>query len=63
MNDLVTSAARSYGIFWYEQKKDGAGNRTWIKHLIDDSWSQSHAMTLVDLNGDGVLDLISGKRY
>ncbi|MGH9452210.1 MAG: FG-GAP repeat domain-containing protein [Terriglobia bacterium] len=63
VNDLVTSAAHSYGIFWYEQKKDGAGNRTWIKHLIDDSWSQSHAMTLVDLNGDGVLDLISGKRY
>lgn len=61
--DLVTSAAHSYGIFWYEQKKDGASNRTWTKHLIDDSWSQSHAMTLADLNGDGTLDLISGKRY
>ncbi len=61
--DLVTSAAHGYGIFWYEQKKDRSGNRAWLKHVIDDSWSQSHAMTLVDLNGDGQMDLVSGKRY
>jgi len=61
--DLVTSAAHGYGIVWYEQKKDGKGNRSWIKHMIDDSWSQSHAMTLADLNGDGKIGLVSGKRY
>ena len=33
---------------------DGAGRwRKWTKHMIDDSWSQAHALTLVDLNGDG----------
>lgn len=63
LRDLVTSAAHSYGIFWYEQAKARSGKRTWIKHVVDDSWSQSHAMTLADLNGDGRLDLISGKRY
>src|SRR5260370_10437962 len=31
--------------------------------MIDESWSQSHALTLVDLNGDGQLDLLTGKRY
>jgi hypothetical protein len=61
--DLVTSAAHDYGIFWYEQKKDAAGKRTWIKHVIDNSWSQAHAVTLVDLNGDGRTDLVTGKRY
>lgn len=61
--DLVTSAAHGYGIFWYEQKKDSCGSRSWVKHVIDDSWSQSHAMTLADLNRDGKLDLITGKRY
>jgi len=58
-NDLVTSMAHDYGIFWMEQ---GPGNK-WTKHVIDDSWSQSHAMTLVDLNGDGRKGLLTGKRF
>ena len=61
--DLVTSLAHDYGIFWYEQKKDKAGKRTWVKHLIDDGWSEAHAMTLADLNGDGRRELITGKRF
>jgi hypothetical protein len=35
----------------------------WEKHLIDDSWSQPHALVLVDLNGDGRPDILTGKRY
>jgi hypothetical protein len=31
--DLVTSLGHDYGIFWYEQKKDAAGKRTWVKHI------------------------------
>jgi len=61
--DIVTSLGHDYGIFWYEQKKDAAGNRTWIKHVIDNSWSQAHALTLADLNGDGHMDIVTGKRY
>jgi hypothetical protein len=51
--------AHNYGIFWMEQMP----NHTWTKHMIDDSWSQGHAMTMVDLNGDGRMDFITGKRY
>jgi len=61
--DIVTSLGHDYGIFWYQQKRDAGGNRTWIKHLIDNSWSQAHAVTLVDLNGMGHMDLVTGKRY
>ncbi len=61
--DLVTSYGHDYGIFWYEQKKDEVGVRYWVKRLIDDSWSQAHAVTLVDLNGDGRMDIVTGKRY
>lgn len=61
--DLVTSLGHAYGIFWYEQNRDGAGNRTWVKHLIDDGWSQAHALTLADLNSDGRLEIVTGKRY
>jgi hypothetical protein len=58
-NDVVTSMAHDYGIFWLEQGEGGK----WTKHVIDDSWSQAHAMTLVDLNRDGRMDLVTGKRF
>ena len=58
-NDILTSLAHDYGIFWLEH----GGNGKWTRHVIDESWSQAHAVTLVDLNGDGRLDLLTGKRY
>ena len=61
--DLVTSLGHEYGIFWYEQKRDAGGSRSWVKHLIDNAWSQAHAMTLADLNGDGRPEIVTGKRY
>jgi hypothetical protein len=61
--DLVTTLAHDYGIFWYEQKKDAQGNRTWVKHVIDNAWSQAHALTIADLKGNGEPVLVTGKRY
>lgn len=58
-NDLVTSAAHDYGVFWMEQTAD----HHWTKHMIDDTWSQAHAMTMIDLNGDSRPDFLTGKRY
>lgn len=61
--DLVTSMGHSYGILWYEQKQSPDDSRSWTKHVIDDAWSQSHAMTLADLGGKGKTELVTGKRY
>lgn len=58
-NDIVTSCAHNYGIFWLQQGAD----HKFTKHLIDDSWSQAHALSLVDMNGDGRQDILTGKRY
>jgi hypothetical protein len=57
--DIVSSMGHNYGIFWLEQKADG----TWEKHMIDESWSQPHATTLVDFRGTGNLGILTGKRY
>ncbi len=57
--DILTSNAHDYGIFWLE--RDASGK--WIKRLIDDSWSQAHAVTLFDFDKDGFPELLTGKRY
>lgn len=62
LNDIITSSAHKYGIFWYEQVTNGS-ERTWKRHVIDRSWSQAHALTLADLDEDGDLDLVTGKRF
>jgi hypothetical protein len=59
LNDIVTTYAHDYGVLWVEQRP---GNK-WVPHMIDESWSQAHAMSLVDINGDGKPEIITGKRY
>ena len=58
-NDVITSNAHDYGLMWFEQ----GANDQWTKHLIDDSWSQAHAVSLIDSNGDGKVDILTGKRF
>jgi hypothetical protein len=62
LNDIVTSSAHRYGIFWYKQVRKGS-NISWKQHLIDKSWSQAHSLTLADLDSDGDPDLVTGKRF
>jgi hypothetical protein len=33
----------------------------WKQHVIDESWTQAHAISLADLDGDGQEELIAGK--
>ena len=65
--DVIAGAGHSFGVFWFQQGANpstslGAGNQ-WTRRTIDSAWSQAHASTLVDLNGDGRLDLVTGKRF
>ncbi len=62
MNDIVTTNAHSYGIFWLKQSRGTDGKRAWARKLIDEAWSQAHASTLADLTGDGRPELVTGKR-
>ena len=56
------SSAHTFGVWWFENL--GASDNTEFKyHLIDESFSQTHALEFADINGDGHKDLVTGKRF
>ncbi|HVC93426.1 MAG TPA: VCBS repeat-containing protein [Pirellulales bacterium] len=72
-NDIITSlAAHDFGLAWYEQDTNAA-EPVFRQHLImgdqpDQSryglvFSEPHSLALVDVDGDGLKDLVTGKTY
>jgi hypothetical protein len=60
--DLIYGQGHGYGLYWLEQAGTSE-HPLWIRHAIDESFSQSHALLLADIDGDGTPELITGKRY
>jgi hypothetical protein len=61
--DLISASAHNYGIWWHERSSANLYDSIWQHHLIYKQFSQSHAMAMADMNGDGHPDLITGKRH
>ena len=61
--DIIAAYGHNYGLMWYEQGEDIDSNRTWTEHVIDGAWSQYHDMQLADIDGDGLPELVTGKRF
>ncbi len=75
LNDVITSfAAHGFGLVWYEQLRAG-GEITFKQHVIlspeqkrlPDKYgvcfTELHAIDLVDMDGDGLKDIVTGKRF
>jgi hypothetical protein len=73
-NDVFTSlAAHSYGLAWYEQTKSADGKIEFVQHELMSKdpkaarktpvYSMLHALDLADVNGDGIKDIVTGKRH
>lgn len=60
--DIVTTSAHNYGIFWYKQSKVN-GVISFKQNIIDSTWTQAHNITLADVDEDGDLDFVTGKRF
>lgn len=70
--DVISAIdAHGWGLAWYEQKLDDGVIRFQEHRIMGDrseesrfgaAFSQPHALALADLDGDGKLDVITGKR-
>ena len=58
-NDVLSSSPHAFGIWWHEQLP----GEEWKTHEIDKSFSQTHGVCLADMNGDGLMDFVTGKRW
>ncbi len=72
-NDVITSvAAHEFGLVWHEQLQDG-DQIVFRPHTIMGSkpeenryglvFSELHSVNLVDVDGDGLKDIVTGKTY
>ena len=74
-NDVITSLdGHGYGLVWFENLgKTENGSFNFKQHIIINKepsespygvkFTQIHAIDLVDVNGDGLLDILTGKRF
>jgi putative membrane-bound dehydrogenase-like protein len=69
-NDVIGSlAAHGYGLAWHEQMPDGTFRRQLIlgdkpeQNRYGVVFSQLHAVELADIDGDGLKDIVTGKRF
>src|SRR5690606_33343976 len=71
--DVITSlAAHEFGLAWHEQVRDG-DKITFRPHVIMGSkpeenrfglvFSELHSVNLVDIDGDGLKDIVTGKTF
>jgi hypothetical protein len=71
--DVITSwNAHGHGLAWYEQVRTSTGISFKENVLMNQNpadgqhgiqFTQPHALTLTDLNGDGLMDFVTGKRF
>lgn len=62
LTDVVWGMGHDFGLFWLRQSKDASGRRVWVRNTIDTTFSQVHTLVRADLDANGEMELVTGKR-
>jgi hypothetical protein len=62
-NDIISTSAHKFGIWWHKQRSGTAGPAFQKMDLFPKLVSETHAAHFVDIDGDGRPDLVTGKRW
>ncbi len=60
--DIIAGDGHGYGLFWCRQQLDRQGRRSFERRPIEEHFGNFHTLVLADMNRDGRLDLLTGKR-
>lgn len=73
LTDIITAlAAHGFGLAWYQQYREGGlikfrehvfMNKEPSENAFGVKFSEIHAIDLVDMDGDGLKDIVTGKRF
>jgi FG-GAP-like repeat/FG-GAP repeat len=62
--DIISSSAHQFGIWSFRQRPAENGHPKFVRlDLFPNLVSETHALHCVDLDGDGLKDLVTGKRF
>jgi hypothetical protein len=62
--DVIASSAHKFGIWLYRQEPGTQSDPAFAKQdLFPELVSETHALVAADINGDGLTDLVTGKRF
>ena len=59
---VLTRAEGKHRVSWFEAPEDPSSGK-WVEHVVDDSVDFAHSLEVCDIDGDGMLDIVTAEMH